>query len=94
MDFQAVNVGDSKILIVQLQGHVIVVTANIVLKIAVELVALYLYIQVVVGSDGVVVQLQLAKSQASPVLVEDTLEYTAAAALIQTIMVGTVDHQL
>ena len=77
MDFQAENVEDSKILIVQLQGHVIVVTANIVLKIAVELVALYLYIQVVVGLDGVVVQLQHVKSQASPVLVEDTSEYMA-----------------
>ena len=77
MDFQAENVEDSKILIVQLQGHVIVVTANIVLKIAVELVALYLYIQVVVGLDGVVVQLQHVKSQAGPVLVEDTSEYMA-----------------
>ena len=77
MDFQAENVEDSKILIVQLQGHVIVVTANIVLKIAVELVALYLYIQVVVGLDGVVVQLQHVKSQASPVLVEDTSDYMA-----------------
>tara|TARA_X000001036_G_scaffold316633_1_gene295056 strand:+ start:29 stop:280 length:252 start_codon:yes stop_codon:yes gene_type:complete len=77
VDFQAENVEDSKILIVQLQGHVIVVTANIVLKIAVELVALYLYIQVVVGLDGVVVQLQHVKSQASPVLVEDTSEYMA-----------------
>ena len=88
------NVGDSKILIVHNQGHVIVVTANIVMITVVTPVALYLYIQVVVGSDGVVVQLHLAKSQASPVLVEDTSEYTAAAVWIQTTMDGTVDHQL
>ena len=79
MDFRAANVEDSKILIVQLQGHVIVVTANIVTIIVVTPVALYLYIQVVVGLDGVVVQLQLVKSQANLVLVEDTSEYMAAA---------------
>ena len=80
MDFRAVNVEDFKIHNVQLQGHVIVVIANIVSKTVVVLVVLYQYIRVVVGLDGVVVQLQHVISQAKLVLVGDTLEYMAEVA--------------
>ena len=80
MDFRAVNVEDFKIHTVQLQGHVIVVIANIVSKTVVVLVVLHQYIRVVVGLDGVVVQLQHVISQAKLVLVGDTLEYMGEVA--------------
>jgi hypothetical protein len=80
VDFQAVNVEDFKILIVQVQDHVIVATVNTVTITVVVPVVLFRYTRVVVGLDGVVVQLQLVKSQANPVLVEDTLEYMAEVA--------------